>query len=303
MPIDENGNPVVEAPATGNMDSTGLGNSEVIADLFSDAVVDNTDTPSTIESDKPSDEVKPADVTPSGKEPVEPTKAEVVVPPTGEVVTPSVTPTAPTTTTPELSEVEALKKQIETLTTLVDTMSGTAKVAPTTTETPAVEVKIPELEDLFKDMDFDSVMESKENFVKFFKDAMAVVKEQTKQETLVNIPNVVGSFVQRQASIRDVATEFYGKYPELKRVKQYVAHVANTVSAEQPEWNISQVLEEAAKRTKETLNLQAIVEDKGKDDSSTSKPKPSLPGGTQSSKTPKAPSNGFQDEINDLITD
>ena len=300
MPVDENGNPIVEAPATDNMDSTGMGNVEVIAELFSDGVAADA-TPSTIESaDKPSDAAPATDVTPSGKEPVESTTATE---PPATTVPEGATPTAPTTTTPELSEVEALKKQIETLTTLVDTMSGTAKVAPTTTETPAVEVKIPELEDLFKDMDFDSVMESKENFVKFFKDAMAVVKEQTKQETLVNIPNVVGSFVQRQASIRDVATEFYGKYPELKRVKQYVAHVANTVSAEQPEWNISQVLEEAAKRTKETLNLQAIVEDKGKDDSSTSKPKPSLPGGTQSSKTPKAPSNGFQDEINDLITD
>ena len=297
MPIDENGNPIVEAPATGNMDSTGLGNSEVIADLFSDAVVDNTDTPSTIESDKPSDEVKPADVTPSGKEPVEPTKTEVVVPPTGEVVTPSVTPTEP------VSEVETLKKQIETLTTLVDTLSGGTK-STTAVETPAVEpVKTPELEDLFKDMDFDAVMESKENFIKFFKDAMAVVKEQAKQETLVNLPNVVGDFVQRQTSIRDVATEFYTTYPELKKVKQYVAHVANTVSAEQPEWNISQVLIEAAKRTKETLNLQAVVEDVSIEKTDTTKHKPSLPGGTQSSKTPKAPSNGFQDEINDLITD
>ena len=298
MPVDENGNPIVEAPATDNTDSTGMGNVEVIAELFSDGVAADA-TPSTIESaDKPSDAAPATDVTPSGKEPVESTTATE---PPATTVPEGATPTAPTTTTPELSEVEALKKQIETLTTLVDTMSGTAKVAPTTTETPAVEVKIPELEDLFKDMDFDSVMESKENFVKFFKDAMAVVKEQTKQETLVNIPNVVGSFVQRQASIRDVATEFYGKYPELKRVKQYVAHVANTVSAEQPEWNISQVLEEAAKRTKETLNLQAVVEEKEKVDAA--KPKPSLPGGTQSSKTPKAPSNGFQDEINDLITD
>ena len=300
MPIDENGNPVVEAPATGNMDSTGMGNVEVIAELFSDGVAADA-TPSTIESaDKPSDAAPATDVTPSGKDPVESTTATE---PPATTVPEGATPTAPTTTTPELSEVEALKKQIETLTTLVDTMSGTAKVAPTTTETPAVEVKIPELEDLFKDMDFDAVMESKENFVKFFKDAMAVVKEQAKQETLVNLPNVVRDSVQRQTSIRDVATEFYTTYPELKKVKQYVAHVANTVSAEQPEWNISQVLEEAAKRTKETLNLQAIVEDKGKDDSSTSKPKPSLPGGTQSSKTPKAPSNGFQDEINDLITD
>ena len=297
MKLDENGNPIVEAPATGNMDSTGLGNSEVIADLFSDAVVDNTDIPSTIESDKPSDEVKPADVTPSGKEPVEPTKTEVVVPPTGEVVTPSVTPTEP------VSEVETLKKQIETLTTLVDTLSGGTK-STTAVETPAAEpVKIPELEDLFKDMDFDAVMESKENFIKFFKDAMAVVKEQAKQETLVNLPNVVGDFVQRQTSIRDVATEFYTTYPELKKVKQYVAHVANTVSAEQPEWNISQVLIEAAKRTKETLNLQAVVEDVSIEKTDTTKHKPSLPGGTQSSKTPKAPSNGFQDEINDLITD
>ena len=297
MPIDENGNPVVEAPATDNTDSTGTGNAEVIADLFADAK-EEVPAPTTVTEsvDKPSGEVTTTDVTPSGKEPVEPATTDTTV----TTATEGATPPAPTTTEP--TEVEALKKQIETLTTLVDTLSGGPKSPAAPAEPTVVEpVKIPELEDLFKDMDFDSVMESKENFVKFFKDAMAVVKEQTKQETLVNIPNVVGSFVQRQASIRDVATEFYGKYPELKRVKQYVAHVANTVSAEQPGWNISQVLEEAAKRTKETLNLQAVVEEKEKVDAA--KPKPSLPGGTQSSKTPKAPSNGFQDEINDLITD
>lgn len=296
MALDENGNPIVEAPATDNTDSTGMGNAEVIADLFADDK-EEVPAPTTVTEsvDKPSGKVTTTDVTPSGKEPVEPTTADATV----TTVTEGATPPAPTTTDP--NEVEALKKQIETLTTLVDTLSGGAKSTTPTEPTVVEPLKIPELEDLFKDMDFDSVMESKENFVEFLKGYGAIVKEQTKQETLVNIPNVVGNFVQRQASIRDVATEFYGKYPELKRVKQYVAHVANTISAEQPGWNINQVLEEAAKRSKETLNLQAVVEENEKVEGA--KPKPSLPGGTQSSKTPKAPSNGFQDEINDLITD
>ena len=298
MPIDENGNPIVEAPATDNMDSTGMGNVEVIAELFSDGVAaDATPSTATEPADKPSGEVTTTDVTPSGKEPVESATADTPV----TTATEGAIPPAPTTAEP--TEVETLKKQIETLTTLVDTLSGGTKSAAPTESTVVEPVKIPELEDLFKDMDFDAVMESKENFIKFFKDAMAVVKEQAKQETLVNLPNVVGDFVQRQTSIRDVATEFYTTYPELKKVKQYVAHVANTVSAEQPEWNISQVLIEAAKRTKETLNLQAVVEDVSIEKTDTTKHKPSLPGGTQSSKTPKAPSNGFQDEINDLITD
>lgn len=295
MKVDENGNPIVEAPATDNMGSPDTGNTAAIEELFSDSEATPATTATIESNDKPSDAAPTTDVTSSDKEPVVSTNAD----------TPTTTVTgdipAPISAT-EPSEIEALKKQIETLTTLVDTLSGNVKSAPSTPAvTEAEPVKIPELDDLFKDMDFDTVMESKENFIKFFKDAMAVVKEQTKQETLVNIPNVVGSFVQRQASIRDVATEFYGKYPELKRVKQYVAHVANTVSAEQPGWNIAQVLEEAAKRTKETLNIQDVVEEKEK--TNAAKPKPSLPGGTNSAKAPKAPSDSFQNEIDELIVD
>jgi hypothetical protein len=294
MVLDENGNPIVEASATDNQD-TGTGNAEVIADLFDTTEVAPTSTEATIPTEPATSEVTPpapvADVKPTGEEPAKETSGEVV-PATPEVIPPVA-----------VDEVTALKTQVTTLTELVDKLSGPKESTPTApvAETTTAPIKVVGLEDIFKDLDFDAVMESKENFMKFMIDTMTVVKEQTKQETLTAIPNVVGSFVQRQAGLRDVAMEFYSKYPELKRVKQYVGHVANEVHAEHPDWNISQVVEEAAKRTKETLNIQAAVEEGEKKE--TVKPKPSLPGGSTGARTPKAPSTGFQDEINDLITD
>jgi hypothetical protein len=294
MALDESGNPIVEALATDNQD-TGTGTAEVIADLFDTTEVAPISTDATIPTEPATSEVTPttpdADVKPTGKEPAKEVSGEVV-PATPEVVPPV-----------SVDEVTALKTQVATLTELVDKLSGPKENIPTTptAETPPVPTKVVGLEDIFKDLDFDAVMESKENFMKFMIDTMTVVKEQTKQETLTAIPNVVGSFIQRQVGVREVAAEFYSKYPELKRVKQYVGHVANEVHAEHPDWTINQVVEEAAKRTKETLNIQVVVEEGEKKEAV--KPKPSLPGGSTGARTPKAPSAGFQDEINDLITD
>lgn len=205
------------------------------------------------------------------------------------------------------SELDALRQQNEKLLEMIEKLSG-SKVTETLehsgegsegsegSESSGSKETIPiEL----GDFDFDEIMESKDSFVKFISNVMSVAKEQAKQEMLTSIPNVVGSFVQRQASMRDVATAFYEKYPELKKVKRYVSTVANEVSAEHPDWTIVQVLDEAAGRAKEVLQLQGVAQSAEKKAAA----KPTLPGGSKGSRSTLAPSTGLQKEIDDLISD
>lgn len=200
-------------------------------------------------------------------------------------------------------ELTTLRTQVESLTKIINDLAGGDKpVAPISEETPTGEA-VPvdaTVEKLLETMDFDQVMDKKESFVKFFLDAMEVVKAETVQQTLLSIPQVVGSVVHRQASLRDVAMTFYTTHPELKPVKQYVGKVATQISAENPEWDIQQVFEETAKKVKDTLNILDVVQKTEKKE--VTKPKPALPGVT-SVRNPSKPSGGLQSEIDDLIND
>ena len=215
--------------------------------------------------------------------------------PAGDVVAPVV----------ETPEVDPRDAQIAALTEMVNKLSignlpATTEVTKDTTPSP---VKIPTttLDSLLESVDFDEIMESKQKFVEFMRTAFSTLREDTVQKTLTNIPQVVGTFVQRQATLRDVATQFYTTYPELKRVKPFVTHTANAVSAEHPDWNITQVLEESATRVKDMLQLKSEV--MAEEKTGATKSKPTLPGGSQGAKGPVKPSSGLQSEIDDLIND
>ena len=248
--------------------------------------------------------VEGGDAEPEVVEPVVP-----VEPVEGAVVEPA-TPVEPVV---ELTDIEAANAKIETLVKLVEKLSGgatTEESAADATAEPVAEpvaeattIVTPDLTALMESVDFDKIMETKEDFVKFIFDMSMTIKEQTKQEMLTSIPNVVGSFVNRQTAMRDVAKEFYSKYPELKRVKKYVSSVANEISAAEPDLKLNEVLDKAALSVKETLGIKDAVLDADKVDATKPKPKATLPGGTQGGKKTAAPSTGLQSEIDDIIND
>jgi len=261
---------------------------EVITDFLSDE-------PVPVMEDPVVEVVEEGEKMPLAESPTEVVSTEVVVP-----VIPLVPVIAEDIPGDEL---DALRKQNESLLAMIEKLSENggkkeevvAAVPVKVLETPIVEA--PPLE--LGEFDYDEIMESKEAFTKFMSRVMGVAKEQAKQEMLTSIPQVVGSFVQRQASMKDVATAFYDKYPELKRVKRYVSTVANEVQAENPGMTIEGVLEEAAKRAKETLQIQSMIQTEDKKSAG----KPSLPGGSKGSRSGIVPSTGLQKEIDELIND
>ena len=195
----------------------------------------------------------------------------------------------------ESSELESLKKQIETLQGLVNKLSSTREVE----KDPELQFEGTITPKMFEGLDIDSIMESNEKFIEFMVKSMNQVQQASVQQVLTSIPHIVGSFVQRQTSLRDVANEFYTKYPELGKVKQYVGTVANEVAAENPDWEIGRVLEETATRAMNALSIQRGMQSTLKKDTSV---RPSLPGGTKTRQA-KAPSTALQNEISELLED
>jgi len=188
---------------------------------------------------------------------------------------------------PVVDEVTALREQVSSLTQLVDSLSA-PKVATEVAAEPEIDLK-----ELMDGADFDEIMEHKDKFMSFLG---SVIKAASKA-TVTHVQGIVPQVVTQQTSMTKVREEFYNTYPELGAVKQYVANVANTVAAEHPDWQVGQVLAEAAKVSKAALNIQAIPPVKPK------VTPPVLPGGTQTSRRTPPSKSSLQSEIDEFIED
>lgn len=258
----------VEAPATGSL-------ADEVAEFLSDETIAVGVEEPIVESSqetKPDVEVPVEDSEPEGKVEGEPVVEGTVVEPVVEAV----------------SEIDALKGQIDALTKLVNDLSGKDVVEPPKTG-PELD-----LDSLIDSVDFDEIMESKEKFMEFFTTALKTVQKSTTDYVSGVVPDVI----TRQTSMQEVAKAFYDANPELVPVKQYVATIANGIAKENPEWQVQQVLEEAAKVSKMALNIQTVVQPQVKSTKS-----PTLPGGNRSVRTPPVAKGALQSEIDDLIDD
>ena len=208
----------------------------------------------------------------------------------GETVTVTA-PTAEVATIP--TEIEVLREQVDKLTRVISELS----TGPKAVALPAKveEAKAKTVKELVDSIDFDKVVDNKENFTAFLLEFAQTVKSESAQTTLQAIPNVVGSVVRRQATLNDIAKEFYKVHPELLPVKPYVGRIANEISAANPELSISQVLEKAAEEAKKTLGLMKAAQ-------TAEKKVAALPGagGVRSASSKPV---GLQKEIEDFLND
>ncbi len=237
------------------------GNSDVeleVSELFN-ALKSNSEDAPTIESTTVSEEVAtppeeqspPGDdvealateVAPNSQEPV----AEDDQPPLSNGVE-NAEPSTDVSSTE--SAMLALREQVANLTARVNASAPASKA-----DEPVATVPLTDLSTLVTDGEFETALESKQGFMNLLSKAIAKSNETVTDHIMMNIPTVVGNFVQRQSVLKDVAAEFYSSNPELMRVKRYVSQVANEVSSEHPEWELAQVLKESATRAKLTLGI------------------------------------------------
>ena len=191
----------------------------------------------------------------------------------------------------EPSELDALKAQIEslkgTIAQLATPKEGEGKKAPELA---------PNLDDLISNTDFDEIMESRDKFMGFIKEAFQIVA----QSTTGYVQSVVPEVVTRQVSMAEVRESFYKSNSDLNAVRPYVAMVASNVAQANPEWGVAEVLAEAAKVARESLGISKIAQPGPEAD--TRGKAPVLPGARGVRQQPQQKSD-LQKQIDDLLED
>jgi hypothetical protein len=135
-------------------------------------------------------------------------------------------------------------------------------VEPTRSPAQSTVAEIPDV-DFVGNQTLDAVLDSKEGLNKMlnqvYKAGIAFATEQavTKahERTLLSLPDVVTKYVTQSAVLRNVREEFYSKNDDLKPFQSVVAHAANTISSEHPDWDVPKVLAETATTVRKALGI------------------------------------------------
>ncbi len=132
----------------------------------------------------------------------------------------------------------------------------------------------------------------------FLKKVMNQTQQDSVEKALRSTPKVVGSFINRKRVIEKARETFYNNNPQLTKVKSYVVNVANDVAAENPEWDLTQVMDEAAKQSYKALGLKRAVQKKEKE---RERKKPAFVKGGKGGRKPVPKKTVLEKQINEIL--
>jgi len=227
-------------------------------------------------------------------------------------------PPEPTETTWE-TEREELLSRIDKLTKIVDEFSeyklqapqkepekeGDEKqegedktptpTRPATVETPAEGFDF--LDGATIDVLIDEPEKLNEALNKVYHTALMEAERRVFERVLTSIPDIIVGHLNRQTTIQGIVKNFYDQNKDLVNVKRTVAAVSNDVHAEHPDWEVPNVLEEAAKRVREMLGLRGSAQT-----SKTSAEESPAFAKSSGAKPPRSKKTStLQDEIDELL--
>ena len=199
----------------------------------------------------------------------------------------------------ELSEVEQLKKQLSVLKEQLNQTSHSE-------EPPAPKAEFePISDDVFKDIDFDALLDDPDSLKSAMVKLANTVKEQTEKAIFNRLPDQVSSIATQQMDFRKTADDFYSTHQALAEVKPYVANITKQVSNEHPDWTFQKVLSEVADRAYKAMGLPKPSQEDTRRKKA-GKKKPAFASGTKTSSTRnKAGSDlsELESEISELLED
>jgi len=123
------------------------------------------------------------------------------------------------------------------------------------------------------------------------------------ERTMLSVPQITAQYIKRHNAMKTLVDDFYAKNSDLKVVQRSVGMIANEVHAEHPDWQVQQVFDEAATRTRSALGLKAPVV--GKQTAQGTKPaaNPAFANPSQSrARGGQKKLTGMAKEIDDLIS-
>lgn len=86
------------------------------------------------------------------------------------------------------------------------------------------------------------------------------VYAQARQDMMREIPEIIGRTLDRQSKLKKKAETFFESHPDLKENRQLIMRKYAEAESEHPDWGISGLLEEAAKRARSVKDMDRKAE-------------------------------------------
>lgn len=258
---------------------------------------------------------EPAPVEPKESEPAkEPVKAEEPEPepaPKGDVIAEEVEAAKPAEA--EVAEDTRIAAMQETINQLSAQLVGrTAEPAPVAAPAaaaapqlpPQVEIDLEKFQILPEGVDFEDVVNDKSTFEKFFRDVLSRYEVSRVRRDALATPTLVSRQVQHFLGLHEAVRNFYETNKDLAPVKPLVGAFSNKIVAEHPDWSLVQVMDEAAKLSRQALGRGVTTPTGVKPAAPNAPVKPSFATTNATRNTaPKPKTTKLQSEIEELLTD
>lgn len=168
---------------------------------------------------------------------------------------------------------------------------------------PQVELDLGKFQILPEGVEFEDIVNDKNTFERFMRDVLSRYEmARVRRDTLV-APQLVSRQVQYFLNLNEAVRQFYDTNKDLTSLKPLVGAYTNRIVAEHPDWSLPQVMEEAAKQTRQAVGL-GVAQAKAQTPQVPAKPvKPSFVKQEGSSRTqPAAKPTELQKQIDELIS-
>lgn len=109
--------------------------------------------------------------------------------------------------------------------------------------------------DYFAETSLDDMLNDSSKMNTVFKQIADQAVKQALENLNLNVPGMVNFQVKEILSARDISKEFYKNNEDLSNVRNVVKSCADQVVQEHTDWTIEQILNESAKRTRQSLGM------------------------------------------------
>jgi len=225
---------------------------------------------------------------------VEPEPVVVVEPVVTEpvVVKPVVEPTEP------IGNFDYYKAQNEALLKRLEEVES--RLAKPVEVVKVVEKPKDEISFLNDDDDIDSILNNKEKLnelaVRIYRKAIEDSGKHTSENMQNFVPQAVVEHVQKHLILKEGIDSFFKENSDLLAVRKTVGAITNDVVAEHGDWTLSQILDEAGKRSREVTGIK-----KRNDANINDNRNPAFAGGNGGRKLVNENVSAIEKQISDLI--
>ena len=112
-----------------------------------------------------------------------------------------------------------------------------------------------DLAEIVGDLDLTDLAESPDKLVELLGKVINLTRQQTAADFASQLPKMVNKQATSVVDMHTLVGNFYRDNKDLSEVKQVVTAVAQSVGVENPEWDMTKVLVESAKRARKMLGI------------------------------------------------